>query len=60
MLSRKPAAALIGTSTDRNTTVSSSSASPTTTAMYFGSAAASWSAVSMLSAVVPVTYASMP
>jgi hypothetical protein len=50
----------MGTQTDRNTTVSSMSARPTTTAMYFGSAAASWSAVSMLSAVVPVTYASIP
>jgi hypothetical protein len=55
MLSRNPAAALIGTSTDLNTTVSSRSASPTTTAMYRGSAAASLSLVSMLSAVVPVT-----
>ena len=55
MLSRKPAAALTGTSTERNTTISSSSASPTTTATYFGSALPSWSAVSMLSAVVPVT-----
>ena len=55
MLSRKPSAALIGTRIERNTTVSSSRASPTTTAMYFGSAALSRSAVSMLSAVVPVT-----
>ena len=60
MLSRKPATALIGTSTDRNTTISNSSASPTTTAMYFGSAADRRSAVSMFSAVVPVTKASMP
>ena len=60
MLSRKPAAALSGTSTERNTTISSSSASPTTTATYFGNAAANVSAVSMLSAVVPVTYALMP
>ena len=55
MLSRNPAAALIGTRTDRNTIVSSSSASPTTTAMYSGSAGASLSVVSMFSAVVPVT-----
>ena len=51
MLSRKPAIALIGTRIERNTTVSRMRASPTTTAMYFGSAAASLSLVSMFSAV---------
>ena len=51
---------MIGTSTERNTTVSRMRASPTTTAMYLGSAAASLSFVSMFIAVVPVTYASMP
>ena len=55
MLSRKPPTALIGTSTDRNTTISRMRASPTTTAMYLGSAAASLSFVSMFIAVVPVT-----
>ena len=60
MLSRNPAAAFSGTRIERNTTISRSSAKPTTTATYFGRAAASVSAVSMLSAVVPVTYAWRP
>ena len=51
-MSRKPATALSGTSTERNTTVSRMRASPTTTAMYLGSAAASLSFVSMFIAVV--------
>jgi len=56
MLSRNPPAALIGTRIERKTTINSSSnASPRTTAMYFGSAALSVSAVSMFTAVWPVT-----
>ena len=55
MLSRNPAAAFSGTRIERNTTISSSSARPTTTAMYIGSASDSRSAVSMLTAVWPVT-----
>ena len=55
MLSRKPAAALIGTRIERNTIVSRIRASPTTTRMYLISDALRRSAVSMLTAVWPVT-----
>ena len=50
-----PPVAMIGTSSDRNTTIMMISESPTTTAMYSGSTAARFSEMSMLMAAWPAT-----